>query len=171
MAKFWDSKQIPNTQWISTQEVIAFKKQNPNHIFPKNQFDLLMKEPGLYARQMIRMFVKGVYSSFWLMYFLFPGLLVSFLKWKKIKFISDVNTSNENSVVKNKIIVVFHFISILAFSFIAVKMFEFRWIIPIMILYTFYAVNYLSKLPEKSRFLVYNFSFLSGILLYTLYFI
>jgi hypothetical protein len=171
MAKFWDSKQLPNTQWISTNEVIEFKKQNPNYDFPKNQIDLLLKEPGMYFRQMIRMFVKAMYTSYRFMYLLFPILLLSFVNNKKLKTISDINRNDTNGVIKNKIIIVFHFISIITFSFIAVKLFEFRWIIPVMILYTYFAIHYISRLPKRARFLIYNFSFLSGIILFVLFFL
>lgn len=170
MAKFWESKQIPNNQWISTEDVIEFKKQNPNYNFPKNQIDLLFKEPGLYFRQMIRMFVKAMYTSYRFMYLLFPILLLSFVNNKKLKTISDINRIDSNGVIKNKIIIVFHFTSIIAFSFIAVKLFEFRWVIPIMILYTYYAIHYITNLPVKARFLIYNFSFLSGIIFFVLFF-
>jgi hypothetical protein len=171
MAKFWDSNQIPNTQWVSTNEVIEFKKQNPNYDFPKNQIDLLLKEPGLYFRQMIRMFVKAMYTSYRFMYLLFPLLFLSFLKNKRFKTICLINQNNTNSVVINKIIIVFHLSSIIVFSFLAVKLFEFRWVIPVMILYTFYAIRYLTKLTEKARFLVYNFSFITGIILFVLFFV
>ncbi|MEM0541960.1 hypothetical protein WFZ85_05000 [Flavobacterium sp. j3] len=171
MAKFWDSNKIPTSQWISTAEVIEFKKQNPNFEFPKNQIELLLKEPGLYFRQMIRMFVKAMYTSFRFMYFLFPIMLLSFINSKRISWLKTCNYKNPNGIAKNKIIVLFHFISIIVFSFIAVKMFEFRWVIPIMILYTYYAIHYISLLPIKARFLIYNFSFICGILLYMMFFI
>lgn len=171
MAKYWDSNKIPHTQWISTQEVIAFKKANPNFDFPKNQIDLLLKEPGLYLRQMIRMFVKGLYTSYRFMYLLFPILFLSFLKSEKHKSIGDINNRNEKIVFQNKIVIVFYFLSIIGFSFLRVKLFEFRWIIPCMILYTYFSLCYLSKFPEKYRFLVYNVSFISGIVLYILFFI
>ncbi|WP_293870298.1 hypothetical protein, partial [Flavobacterium sp.] len=130
MAKFWDSNKIPTTKWISTQEVIIFKKENPNFVFPKNQFELLIKEPKLYAKQMIRMTIKAIYTSYRFMYFLFIVLLFSFVI-KKIKNISI----NEEIINQNKVIIIFHFISILLFSFLAVKLFEFRWVIPCMVLY------------------------------------
>lgn len=171
MAKYWDSNKIPHTQWISTQEVIDYKKANPNFDFPKNQIDLLIKEPGLYFRQMIRMFVKGLYSSYRYMYLLFPLLFLSFIKNKKLIGKLPINNSSEQDVFQNIIIVVFHLLSIIIFSFLAVKLFEFRWVIPSLILYTYFAINYLSKFPEKVRFLVYNLSFMSGIVMYILFFI
>lgn len=168
MAKNWDANTIPQTQWISTQEVINFKKENPNFIFPKNQVDLLMKEPGLYIRQMIRMFIKALYSSYRFMYLLFPLLFLSFFRTESL---NAINIQSEKNILQNKFIIIFHLISILLFSFLAVKLFEFRWVIPILILYTYFAINYLSKFPEKLRFLVYNFSFFSGIVMYLLHFI
>lgn len=171
MAKYWDSNKTPNTQWVSTQEVIDFKKANPNFVFPKNNFDLLLKEPGLYLRQMVRMFVKALYSSYRFMYLLFPILFLSFVKDKRFKLISAINVQNEKEILQNKFVIIFHLISILLFSFLAVKLFEFRWVIPILFLYTFFSINYLSKFPKKVRFLIYNLSFLSGIIMYCLFFI
>lgn len=171
MAKYWDSDKIPHTQWISTQEVIDFKKANPNFDIPKNQIDLLIKEPGLYFRQMCRMFVKALYTSYRFMYLLFPILFLSFIKHKGYKNIKDINNDNEKIIFQNKTVIVFHLLSIIIFSFLAVKLFEFRWVIPSMILYTYFSLNYLSKFPEKYRFVVYNLSFISGIIMYILFFI
>ena len=171
MAKFWDSNKIPRTQWVSTQDVIDFKKENPNFKFPKNQIDLLLKEPKLYIRQMIRMVTTGVYTSFRFMYLLFPFLFLSLLKVKKNIMVTTINDNYKKDVARNKIIIIFHFLSIIVFSFVALKMFEFRWVIPIMILYVYYAIIYLSKFPEKIRFMVYTFSFMCSILLYSIFFI
>jgi hypothetical protein len=171
MAKYWDSNKIPHTQWISTQEVIEFKKSNPNFKFPKNQIDLLIKEPGLYIRQMVRMFITALYTSYRFMYLLFPILLLSFINNKKYDIIYIINNENKINIFQNKIVVVFLFLSIIIFSFLGVKLFEFRWVLPIMILYTYFSLIYLSKFPEKYRFLVYNLSFISGILLYIFFYI
>jgi hypothetical protein len=171
MAKFWDSNKIPKTQWVSTQDVIDYKKENPNFEFPKNNIDLLVKEPGLYVRQMLRMVSKAIYTSFRFMYLLFPLLLLCLLKSKRFKVINSISENNQKDIIKNRIIIVFYFLSIVAFSFIAIKMFEFRWIVPIMILYAYFAIAYLSKFPEKARFIIYTLSFMSGILLYSLFFI
>lgn len=170
MAKYWDSDKIPNTQWLSTQDIIDYKKANPNFVFPKNQIDLLVKEPGLYFRQMMRMFIKAMYSSYRFMYLLFPLLFLSFLNHKKFNIIDQVNSANEKSLFQNKFVIIFHLLSIVIFSFLAVKLFEFRWVIPTMILYSFFSLNYLSRFPLKVRFLVYNFSFISGITMYILFF-
>ncbi|MGC4041484.1 MAG: hypothetical protein QM710_12060 [Flavobacterium sp.] len=171
MAKFWDANQIPRTQWVSTKDVIQFKKENPDFKFPKNQIDLLIKEPGLYFRQMVRMTFMAVYTSFRFMFLLFPILLLSFLNGKRFGFVNAINTGDPKETQKNKIIIIFHFLSILAFAFLAIKMFEFRWIIPIMILYAYYAIVYLSKFPERVRFIVYTLSFISGIALYSMFFL
>lgn len=171
MAKYWDSNRIPQTKWLSTQEVIDFKKSNPNFYMPKNQIDLLMNEPGLYFRQMIRMFIMALYTSYRFMYLLFPILFLSFMKDKKIESLNIINRVNEKNILQNKILVGFHILSIIIFSFLAVKLFEFRWILPSLILYTYFSLKYLSKFPKKYRFLVYNISFISGILLYILFFV
>jgi len=170
MAKYWDANKIPNTQWLSTQDVIDYKKANSNFVFPKNQIDLLVKEPGLYFRQMTRMFIKAMYSSYRFMYLLFPFLFLSFIVNKKFRMINEVNSTCEKSLFQNKFIIIFHLISIVIFSFLAVKLFEFRWVIPTMTLYVFFALNYLSAFPLKVRYLVYNLSFISGIIMYSLFF-
>ena len=170
MAKYWDSNVRPTTQWVSTQEVIDFKKENPQFIFPKNQIDLLFMEPGLYTRQMIRMFLKALYSNYRFIYLLLPLLFLSFFIRKKQNILGRINRSY-NKLFENKFIIVFHLISIILFSFLAVKLFEFRWVISTMILYSFFSLTYLSHFPQKIRFLVYNISFLSGIGMYILFYI
>lgn len=166
MANYWDSNKIPKTQWISTQDVIDFKKANPNFVFPENQIDLLIKEPGLYFRQMVRMSIKALYTSYRFMYVLFLILFLSFVKSKRFERIKMINKYFGNKIFQNKFIVVFHLISIFLFSFLAVKLFEFRWVIPILILYVYFSIQYLAAFPEKIRFLVYNMSFISGIVMY-----
>lgn len=165
MAKNWDSHKTPNTKWVSIQEVIDFKKQNPKFVFPKNQIELLIREPGMYTRQMARMSSKALYSSFRFMYFLFPLLIFAFFIHK-----SRFNTINKSSIDQSKVIVLFHGISIIVFSFIAVKLFEFRWVIPILILYVFYALKFLSYFPNNIRNFIYNLCFLCGIVLYTYFY-
>ncbi|MGV3697959.1 hypothetical protein [Flavobacterium sp.] len=166
MAKFWDSGQIPRNQWLTTQDVIDYKTENPSFIFPKNYIDLLIKEPALYCRQMFRMVAGGMYTSFRFMLMLFPILFLCFVSNKRFGNLSYINQNNPDEVTRNKIIIVFHLLSIIFFSFIAIKMLEFRWIVPIMILYAYYSVIYLSKFPEKFRYVVYTVSFACGILLY-----
>lgn len=170
MAKYWDSKQIPQTQWVSTKEVIDFKKSNPNFDFPKNQIDLLVKEPGLYFRQMIRMFIKSFYSSYRFMYVLFPILFFSFVKSKRYITVSAINNKDSIKTAQNRFLVIFYLICILIFSFIAVKFLEFRWIIPIMMLYAYFSINYISNFPVQIRFFMYNFSFMSGTIMYVAFF-
>lgn len=170
MAKYWDSNKIPNTQWISTQEVIDFKQENPEFEYPKNQIDLFLKEPGLYFRQIIRMFIKAMYSNYRYMYLLFPLLFLSFLPPKKMKKYYGINNT-EGFLIQNKFIIIHHLISIILFSFLAVKLFEFRWVIANLILYCFFALRYLSLFPLKIRYVVYNISFLSGIGMYILFYV
>jgi len=172
MAKFWDEGKLPNTQWIGTIDVINYKKENPDFVFPKNQIDLLMKEPGLFGRQLFRMFIKGCYSSFRYMYLFFPLLLLMFIDVRKYNHIlNPKNNKVEKSILINKIVVVTHFLSMIIFSFLAVKMLEFRWLITTLILYVYYSINYLPYLNYKTRFLIYNLSFFSGIILYVIFFI
>lgn len=172
MAKFWDEGKLPNTQWIGTTDVINYKKENPDFVFPKNQIDLMIKEPGLFCRQMIRMVTKGCYSSFRYMYLFFPLLLLMFVDKKKYKHIlNNENKDIEKSILINKIVVITHFLSMIIFSFLAVKMLEFRWLIPTLILYVYYSIIFLPNLNYKTRFIIYNLSFFSGIVLYLMFFI
>ena len=171
MAKFWDAKILPTTEWVSTQDVIDFKKQNPNFVFPKNQFDLLVKEPGLFSKQLVRMFIKGTYTSYRFMFMFFPLLFLTFLKtnrYRSLLSIKDEELEQFNS--QNKIIIITHFISIIFFSFLAVKMLEFRWLIPSLIIFMFYSINFLSHFTKNVRFVIYNISFLSGIAMYFWFF-
>lgn len=172
MAKFWDEGKLPNTQWIGTIEVINYKKENPNFVFPKNQIDLMIKEPGLFCRQLSRMFTKGLYTSYRYMYLLFPLMFLSFFRRNKyLNFLKIDKNEIDHSESINKILVVFHLTSIVLFSFLAVKLLEFRWLIPSLILYTFFSITYLSNFSVKVRYLIYNASFLSGIVLYLWFFI
>lgn len=172
MAKFWDEGKLPNTKWIGTIEVINYKKEHPDYVFPKNQLDLMIKEPGLFCRQLLRMFIKGLYSSYRYMYLLFPLLFLSFFrKNKHLNFNMIYEGKKDSNEYSSRILVIFHLISIVLFSFLAVKLLEFRWLIPSLILYTFFSLNNLSNFTKKIRFLIYNVSFLSGIVLYLWFFI
>lgn len=172
MAKFWDEGKIPNTQWISTNDVINYKKENPDFEFPKNQFDFMIKEPGLFCRQLSRMFIKGLYTSYRYMYLLFPLMFLSLIKSNKhLNSIKINNKETNSSESRNRILVIFHLTSIILFSFLAVKLLEFRWLIPSLVLYAFFSVNYLSNFVKEIRFLIYNVSFASGILLYLWFFV
>jgi hypothetical protein len=171
MAKFWDANILPTTKWVSVQDVIDFKKQNPNFVFPKNQLELLITEPSLFSRQLVRMFIKGTYTSYRFMYMFFPLLFLTFLKTNRYwNLLSLKNEELEQFNSQNKIIIITHFTSIIFFSFLAVKMLEFRWLIPSLIIFMFYSINFLSLFTKKVRFLVYNISFFSGIVMYLWFF-
>lgn len=170
MAKKRDQNEIPNSKWLSAQDVIEYKRANPKAFIPKNQFDLLVNCPGLYFRQMMRMFIKAMYTNFRFNYFLFPLLLsVFFLENKKIrkkinKFLESEIEDTE--ILKFKTLILTHILSILIFSFLAVKMFEARWVIATLIIFAFYALEYLLKFKKNFRFFVYNCCFITGIILY-----
>ena len=171
MAKFWDAKILPTTKWVSVQDVIDFKKQNPNFVFPKNQLDLLVKEPGLFSKQLVRMFIKGSYTSYRFMYMFFPLLFLTFLKTNRYRhLLSMKNEELEQFNSQNKIIIITHLTSIIFFSFLAVKLLEFRWLIPSLLIFMYYSINFLSQFTKKVRFVVYNISFLSGIVMYFWFF-
>ena len=76
MAKFWDEGKIPNSQWLSSKDVVQYKKQNPNAFIPKSNLDLLFNEPKLYLKQMVRMFIS---ANFTLLRYINVFYLFSFL--------------------------------------------------------------------------------------------
>lgn len=155
MAKKWDAGEIPNTKWLSHLDVIKFKKDNPNFIFPKNHVEILVNDTGLYFRQMVRMMLISLYSSFRYLYFLFPFLLFYY-------FIKD--SKEEVSETKKVYFVVsFYFIALLIFMASAFKMMEFRWMEISTLFFAFYAMHFTKSLESDKRILLFNLVFLSGI--------
>ncbi|WP_169051720.1 glycosyltransferase family 39 protein [Flavobacterium sp. H122] len=159
MAKFWDNGSLDKGNWLSTQDVIDYKMKNPNAFIPKDNFEILMQEPGLYARQMTRMFVKANYTYFRFMYLFFPILwLIFFPVFKKN------NLSKETD--KYKLIILTLFLSTLFFSFMAIKMFEPRWVVAILLVYALFSIEYLIKFKQEKRYLVYSISSVLGIIMF-----
>lgn len=155
MAKKWDAGEIPSTQWLSAYDVLAFKKQNPSFVFPKNHLDILRNDTGLFFRQMARMFTLAMYSSFRYMYFLFPFLLFyAFLKEKG---------TNRLDVRKVYFTVSFYFISLLLFMIYAFKLMEFRWMNILLVFYTFYAIDFSKGISNEKRIVLFNSVFVVGI--------
>lgn len=151
MAKFWDEGKIPNSQWLSSKDVVQYKKQNPNAFIPKSNLDLLFNEPKLYLKQMVRMFVSANYTMFvYLNIFYLLAVLLVILKNKRFKsfFINSVSIEQE-SINSLKLILIVFYISVLLFSFLAIKLFEFRWVIPILIVTTWYVLNLLTKTKKE----------------------
>lgn len=170
MAKKWDANEIPRTQWLSHIDVIKFKKENPTAFIPKNHLDLLLHEPKLYCKQMVRMFVMASYSNFRYMFVFFPLLFVIFINrkagfYKKYakQFFED---ESDNDFRNQKVVLLTHLLSIIIFSFLAIKLFETRWVFPTMLLYLFYSLQLLNYFKKEVRFLVYNISFILGILFF-----
>ena len=163
MAKLWDNGTLPKGQWLSSQDVLNFKKNNPKEFIPKSNLDFVFNEPKLFMKQMIRMFVSGNYTSFRFMYLFFPLLLIVFIKNKINKWFLFPESDCE---FKYKVIVSHLFISILLFSFLAIKLFEARWIIPIFIIYWLYSFEYLKGFNKNFRMNFYFFSAMFGILFY-----
>lgn len=160
MAKKWDAGEIPNTQWLSAYDVIAFKKQNPDFVFPKNHLDILKNDTGLFFRQMARMFILAMYSSFRYMYFLFPFLLFyAFFKKKR---------ENHLELKKAYFTVSFYFISLLLFMVYAFKLMEFRWMNILLVFYTFYAIDFSKGISKEKRIVLFNSVFVVGILFFIL---
>ncbi|AWI25679.1 hypothetical protein [Flavobacterium pallidum] len=156
MAKKWDAGEIPRTQWLSSAEVMNFKKMNPDHVFPKNHFDLLIREPGLYSRQMLRMGSISIYSSFRYLYLFFPFLLL--LPFVRKKY------SDQDYRRKAGFIICFYFSALFIYMFFAVKLMEFRWMHAMLAVYIFYALDFLKYVPQKQRLLLFNGTFVLGIL-------
>lgn len=170
MAKKWDANEIPRTQWLSHLDVVRFKKENPTAFIPKNYLDLLIHEPKFYSKQMIRMFAMANYSNFRYMFLFFPLLFVIFVDRKSMFFKRNINQFLEDETYtdfrNHKVILLTHFLSIISFSFLAIKLFETRWVFPTMILYLIYSLQFLNYFKKEVRVLVYNLSFILGILFF-----
>lgn len=160
MAKKWDAGEIPNTQWLSSDDVIQYKKEHPDFVFPKNYIDIMVNDTGMFTRQLLRMFGTSMYSSFRYMYVLFPFLIVfPFLKKK------------EEDLVVNKTVyftLSFYFISLLIFIISAIKLMEFRWMHIAIVFYAFYTINATKTISENKRIVLFNSVFVVGILFFIL---
>jgi hypothetical protein len=163
MAKKWDTGEIPRTKWFSQEEVLAFKKANPTFDYPKNHLDVLLRDPGMYFRQMIRMFVISLYSSFRYLYFLFPFLILFIIRKRKVI---------TPEIIKVYLFaVLFYFASLLIFMGMRIKMMEFRWMHILIVFYLFYGLDATKFISEKNRYFLINGSFALGILFYVLNFL
>ncbi len=148
MAKFWDEGKIPQTKWLSSDEVLEYKRQNPSAYIPKSNIDLLINEPKLYIKQMIRMFFSANYTLFlYVNIFYLLAIYVVFKKYIQKKSFIDFNNSfeliNEKQI---ELTLVLFYLSVLFFSFLSVKLFEFRWVIPVMIVMIWNVCISLTKL-------------------------
>jgi len=160
MAKKWDAGEIPTTQWLSSDDVIQYKKEHPDFVFPKNHIDIMVNDTGMFTRQFFRMFGMSMYSSFRYTYVLFPFLIVfPFLKKK------------EEDLVVNKTVyftLSFYFISLLIFIVSAIKLMEFRWMHIAIVFYAFYAINATKTISDNKRIVLFNTVFAIGILFFIL---
>ncbi len=156
MAKKWDAGEIPRTKWLSQYDVQQYKKDHPDFTFPKNHIDFITNEPGLFFRQMLRMGVISLYSSFRFMFLLFPFLLIFAIR--KIK------TRSQEDRRLAFFVLCFYFAALLIFMFLRIKMMEFRWMHILLIFYGFYSLDLTRNISEKQRLLLLNGSFLIGIL-------
>ena len=151
MAKFWDEGKIPQTKWLSNDEVLEYKRQNPSAYIPKSNLDLLINEPKLYAKQMIKMFISANYTM--LLYINIFYLIAIYLVFKKYNqkqsfynFNNSFELIDENRI---KFTLLLFCLSVFSFSFLAVKLFEFRWVIPVMIVMIWNVCVSLTKLKES----------------------
>ena len=94
------------------------------------------------------MFVLLVFLQTNIFYLL--AVLLVILKNKRFKsfFINSVSIEQE-SINSLKLILIVFYISVLLFSFLAIKLFEFRWVIPILIVTTWYVLNLLTKTKKE----------------------
>jgi hypothetical protein len=158
MAKKWDAGEIPRTQWLSSDEVIAYKKNNSQEVFPKNQFEVLKFYPGLYFRQMIRMTIVSIYSSFRYLLFIFPFLICCF--WFRKKWF----LSRDQKII---IWLAFgYFGSLLLFEAKRIKLMEMRWMLIPLIIAMIYGLYFLRKIPEKARWNWINATLMIGIIFF-----
>jgi len=147
MAKFWDEGKFPTTRWVTIEEAVEYKKENPNAYMPSSNIDLLINEPFLYFKQMVRMFVSANYTM--LLYTNFLYLFAIYILGAK--FFPKYNNYNTTYLDKNIITVYLlsFYLSVIGFSFLAVKLFEFRWVIPIMIVIVWEILRLFSKAGSK----------------------
>lgn len=160
MAKKWDSGELPNTQWLSSTDVMQYKKENPDFVFPKNMFEVAISEPGLFFRQLLRMTGISMYSSLRYLYFLFPFLLVYPLVKRK-----DADPADTRKVYFT---VGLYFITLFIFMCYVLKLMEFRWMQLCLVLYAFYALDFSKGITPQRRILLFNAVFLAGILFFIL---
>lgn len=156
MAKKWDAGEIPRTKWLSQYDVQQYKKDHPDFIFPKNHLDLIMSEPGLFFRQMLRMGIISLYSSFRFLYLLFPFLLI-------FAFRKHMRRSQEDKRIA-LFVLCFYFAALFLFMFMRIKLMEFRWMHILLIYYGFYSLDLTRNISEKQRLVLFNGSFIIGIL-------
>lgn len=151
MAKFWDEGKIPQTKWLSNDEVLEYKRQNPSAYIPKSNLDLLINEPKLYAKQMIKMFISANYTMLlYINIFYLIAIYIVFKKYNQKQSFYSFNNSfeliDENRI---KFTLLLFCLSVFSFSFLAVKLFEFRWVIPVMIVMIWNVCVSLTKLKEN----------------------
>ncbi|MDI1256449.1 MAG: hypothetical protein PSV16_10125 [Flavobacterium sp.] len=155
MAKKWDSGELPRTKWLSSGDVIEFKKIHPEFIFPKNHLDIIKNDTGMFVRQMLRMFAISMYSSIRFLYLLFPFLMLFAFRKK---------SSDERKTARFTIM--FYGIALFLFMFMRLKMMEFRWMHIPMLFFAFYAMDCTKNSSEKTRLWLFNGTFLMGILFF-----
>lgn len=150
MAKFWDEGVYPTTKWVTIKEAVQYKKDNPDAYIPNSNIDLLINEPFLYFKQMVRMFASANYTM--LLYTNFLYLFAIYLLGVKF-FPKSYNSTNYSITYLDKntitVYLLSFYLSIIGFSFLAFKLFEFRWIIPIMIVIVWEILRLFSKIGGK----------------------
>ncbi|MFK7106920.1 hypothetical protein [Flavobacterium oreochromis] len=166
MAKFWDDGTLEPGNWLSTQDVIDYKLKNPNVFIPKSNFEILVREPFMYTRQLIRMFVKANYTYFRFLYLFYPLLFLIFIP-KNIFFNQVIKNDTLIAKEKYKLIILTLFSSTIVFSFLALKMFEPRWVIAILLVYILFSIEYLLTFERKKRYLLYLFSSILGVIMFS----
>jgi hypothetical protein len=162
MAKFWDEDKIPKSKWLSSEEVLEYKRKNPSAFIPKSNLDLMINEPRLYIKQMIRMFISANYTMFlYINVFYLITIYIIFKKSNQNKSFFNQNNSFE-LIDKNriKLILFLFYLSVIFFSFLAVKLFEFRWVIPIMIVLVWSIFVILTKLKDRFVKIIFIFFYL-----------
>lgn len=170
MAKQWDEKIIPRKKWLSTNDVKVYRSNNPREVWPKNQLDMIVIAPVLYLKQMFRMTVMGIYSSIRYIYLILPMtyLFLWYNRNDRKYFITKIEDDKREGL---KILFHTFLLSMLIFSFLAVKMLEFRWLIPIFTVLAFHSISFLNNLKEKYLSVIYQSCFLLSVLMFLIFFI
>ena len=63
-------------------------------------------------------------------------------------------------------VLLFYFLALGIFMLLRIKMMEFRWMHILLIFYAFYAMDMMRHVDQKYRTLIFNLSFIFGILFF-----
>jgi len=138
MAVHWNDGTLSRDKWYSAEDVVQFKKENTDFYFPSNHFDILLNNPTLYFKVLPIELARGLYSV--ILYS--AGLIFCYfsISYGRFKSLVDAKMAKESVYLIFSCIVL-----ILIFSFLSVKLFEFRWIHVFYLLLLYKVIIYILK--------------------------